>query len=300
MFDPLGRNACATKSPIELLWNLFLNIPPEARSTWWSRSRPTLRYLMETEAHVYALAIAASVLLSFYPFLIVTLSFFRNILHWNAAEAAIYLALDDSLPGDLGVFIRRNLPSRGSVQVLSMFLLLFTANGVFEPLEVALNRAWGVTQNRSYLKNQLVALGMIFACGGLALLSLMLTALNQGWMKDWSGAHGGIQTWVNLLLFKVAALPLSILALFLVYWLLPNRKIDPVYVAPVAILVGLALEAMKYVNLLVFPLLRGKLEREYGVFHHSAMILLWTFAASLVVLAGAEWSARRGRSDSLS
>jgi membrane protein len=276
---------------------LLPKVPPEKRRIWWVHSQPTLRYLSATEAHVYALAIAASVLLSFYPFLIVTLSFFRNVLHWSAAEAAIYLALDDSLPGDLGAFIRRNPPSRNSVQALSMLLLLFTANGVFEPLEVALNRAWGVAQNRSYLKNQLVALGMIFACGGLALLSLMFTALNQGWMTDWGGGHGAIRTWMNLLLFKIAALPLSILALFLVYWLLPNRKVDPRQVAPVAILVGLALEAMKYLNLLVFPLLRDKLQGEYGVFQHSAMILLWSFAASLVVLAGAEWSARRGKGE---
>ena len=27
-----------------------------------------------------------------------------------------------------------------------MLLLLFTANGIFEPLEVALNRAWGVSE----------------------------------------------------------------------------------------------------------------------------------------------------------
>jgi uncharacterized BrkB/YihY/UPF0761 family membrane protein len=167
-----------------------------------------------------------------------------------------------------------------------MFLLLFTANGVFEPLEVALNRTWGVTKNRPYWRNQLVALGMIFACGGLALLSLMLTALNVG-------SPGVIQNWISLLIFKLAALPLSILALFLVYWLLPNRKIDPVQVAPVAILVGLGLEAIKYVNLLLFPLWRDKLHREYGVFEHSAMILLWSFVASLLVLAGAEWAARR-------
>ncbi len=247
---------------------------------------PTLRFLFETEAHVYALAIAASVLLSFYPFVIVMLSLCRNVLHWRAAEAAIYLALDDSLPGDLGAFIRRNLPARGNVQVLSMFLLLFTANGVFEPLEVALNRTWGVTKNRPYWRNQLVALGMIFACGGLALVSLMLTAVNVG-------SPGAVQNWINLLLFKLAALPMSILALFLVYWLLPNRKIDPVKVAPVAILVGLGLEALKYFNILLFPLLRDKLGREYGVFQHSALILLWSFVASLLVLAGAEWAARR-------
>jgi membrane protein len=44
----------------------------------------------------------------------------------------------------------------------SMFLLLLTANGIFEPLEVALNRAWGVAKNRSHFKNQLISLGLIF------------------------------------------------------------------------------------------------------------------------------------------
>ena len=272
---------------------------PATRLPALQQWRPTARYLLETEAHVYALAVSASVLLSFYPFVIVMLSFCRNILHWKAAEAAIFLALDDFLPGDIGEFVRRNLPGRGTLQITSMVLLLFTANGVFEPLEVALNRAWGVTKNRPYWKNQLVALGMIFACGGLALLSFLLTALNTAWMADWGVSHAAIQNWVNMLFFKLAALPISILALFLVYWLLPNRKVDPVRVAPVAILVGLILEALKYVNLLLFPLLREKLQREYGVFRNSVTILLWSFVASLVVLAGAEWSARAGGKDAL-
>ena len=278
---------------------MLVKIPNGQQLKWWAQWRPTLRYLMETEAHVYALAIAASVLLSFYPFVIVMLSFCRNILHWKAAEAAIFLALDDFLPGDVGEFVRRNLPGRGGLQITAMVLLLFTANGVFEPLEVALNRAWGVTKNRPYWRNQLVALGMIFACGGLALLSFLLTALNTGWMADWGVSHAAIQTWINMLFFKLAALPISILALFLVYWLLPNRKVEPVRVAPVAILVGLILEALKYINLLLFPLLRDKLQREYGVFRNSVTILLWSFVASLVVLAGAEWSARAGGKDSV-
>ena len=263
----------------------------------WTRTveywRPTARYFMATEAHVYALAVAASVLLSFYPFLIVMLSFCRNVLHSQAALDAVALALDDYFPGDLGNFIWRNLPSRGHVQWLSLFLLLLTANGVFEPLEVALNRVWKVSANRSYLKNQLVALGLIFLCGGLALVSLMLTAMNQTWVAKWAGpeAHGA--SWLNLLFFKVAAVPISILALFFVYWLLPNRRIEPVKVAPVAILVGLLLEALKYLTLLVWPLFSAKLAREYGVFHNSVTILLWSFVGALIVLAGAEWAARR-------
>lgn len=270
---------------------MLVKIPYGRQLQWWWHLRPTLGYLMETEAHVYALAVSASVLLSFYPFLTVMLSLCRSVFHSRAAESAIYLAVNDFLPGELGDFVQRNLRSQHAVPLASIVLLLFTANGVFEPLEVALNRAWGVTRNRPYWKNQLVALGLIFACGGLALLSFLLTALNTGWMSEW-GSHGAIQNWLNLLFFKLAALPISIFSLFLVYWLLPNRKIEPVRVAPVAILVGLILEAMKYLGLILFPLLAEKMQREYGVFQHSVSILLWSFVASLVVLAGAEWTAR--------
>jgi uncharacterized BrkB/YihY/UPF0761 family membrane protein len=261
--------------------------------------RPTVRYLSGTEVHVYALAISASVLLSFFPFLNVMLSLCRNVLHSRATEDAIYLALNDYFPGELANFLKRNLAIQGRLQLTSMVLLLFTANGIFEPLEVALNRAWGEVKNRSYLKNQMVALGMIFLCGALALLSLMLTALNKQWISTWQSL-GAIEWWLNLLVFKLAAVPISIFALFLVYWLLPNRKIPPARVAPTAIIVGLILEGLKYVNLAIAPYLQVKLEHEYSIFRHSVAILLWSFIASMVVLAGAEWAARPRAEDSVS
>jgi membrane protein len=172
---------------------------------------------MQTEVHVYALAVAASVLLSFYPFLNVMLSFCHYVLRWPAAVDAIYLALNDYLPGDLGAFLKRNLPLRGTFQPVAMLLLLITANGVFEPLEVALNRAWGVSRNRSYLRNQLVSLGMIFLCGALALLSLVLTGMNSEWVRSLGNSHAQLGLWVKPLVFKVAAIPIGILILFLMY-----------------------------------------------------------------------------------
>jgi len=283
---------------------LLPTILPENRALWWSRWRPVLRYLAQTEAHVYALAIAASVLLSTFPFLIVITSFCRDVLHWRAAEQAIYLAIGDSFAGEPGQFMVKNLQAwfkvNGKIHLTSMVLLLITANGVFEPLEVALNRAWGIAKNRSYVKNQLVSLGLIFVCGGLALLSLMLTALNSQWLSAATRLNAGLGVWFNLLMFKLAAVPISILALFLVYWLLPNRKVEPARVVPVAILVGLALEALKYVNLLAAPLLQAKLHREYLIFEHSVTILLWSFVAAMIVLAGAYWTARQDREDPLS
>ena len=257
---------------------------------------------METEAHVYALAVSASTLLAFFPFMMVMLSLCRDVLHWPAAQQAIYLALGDFFAGEPGQFIVRNLQPYmiPKLHWISMVLLLFTANGIFEPLEVALNRAWGVETNRSYLKNQLISLGLIFACGSLALSSLMLTAANAGWIAGLTRSHANIEVWLNVFAFKVAALPVSILALFLIYWLLPNRKIDPRRVVPVAIVVGLLMELLKYINLLLWPWISAKLAREYTVFQHSVTILLWSFAVAMLVLAGAHWTARADRSDPLS
>lgn len=256
---------------------------------------PTLRYLMQTEVHVYALSVAASVLLSVFPFLIVMMSLCRYALRWRAGVQVLELALTDFFPGDMGQFISRNLTaaveSSGPFQITSLFLLLLTANGVFEPLEVALNRAWGVPKNRSYLRNQLVSLGLIFLCGSLTLMSFVLTALNRQVLSGWFP----VPTVVGLALFKIAAVPISILALAFMYWLLPNRRIAPASVIPVSILVGLALELMKYVNLLTWPLLKMKLQKEYGPFYISVTIILWSFVAAMLVLAGAEWSARRAK-----
>src|ERR1035438_10513114 len=286
--SPFRPACCFPFSPSDLKLIPYLTPQRRARLELF---RPTVRYLSGTEVHVYALAISASVLLSFFPFCNVMLSLCRNVLHSRAAEEAIYLAINDYFPGEMAVFLKHNLALQGRLQLTSMVLLLFTANGIFEPLEVALNRAWGEGKNRSYLKNQLGALGMIFLCGALALLSLMLTAANKQWISTWHWL-GGIEWWLNLLMFKLAAIPISILALFLIYWLLPNRKIPPARVAPAAVFVGLILEALKYVNLATAPFLQAKLEREYSIFRHSVGILLWSFIAAMVVLAGAEWSAR--------
>ena len=261
----------------------------------FSQLRPTLRYLMETEVHVYSLAISACVLLSFFPFLLVMVSLCRYAFHWQAGERAIYLGLTDYFPGAVGGFVRYNVwVLSGRFGLTSLLLLLFSANGIFEPLEVALNRAWGVTSNRSYLRNQLVSLGLIFSCVALALASLTLTALNRQFWRELGGVDAAVPTFVDLALFKMAAVPIMVLMLFLIYWLLPNRKVPPLQVVPVAAVVGLTLEIMKYVNHWTAPLLLDKLSKEVGPFYYSVSIVLWSFVGSMIVLAGAEWSARCG------
>jgi YihY family inner membrane protein len=268
-------------------------LPSRSRFSGW---RQTARFLSQTESHVYALSISASVLLSFFPFLIVISSICRYSLHWPAAVDAINLALMDYFPAEVGTFLVRNLSAavshNGPTQVISIVLLLFTANGVFEPLEVALNRVWGVGENRSYIKNQILSFGLILFCGALVMGSLLLTAQNQELARELFHLDS-LPGWLTWILFKLAAVPITVFALFVVYWALPNRRVPAKPLISVSIFIGIALEIVKYLFLFMGPVLITKLQREYGPFHNSVAILLLSFVSAMVVLAGAEWSARR-------
>ncbi len=269
--------------------------PIRERTRTW---HPTMRYLSQTEVHVYALSIAASVILSLYQFLTVLFSLVR-FFNSSLAEQALNVALLDYFPGDLGIFIQRNLMSNlhksghGRFQLVSLLLLMLTANGVFEPLEVALNRAWGAATNRTYLRNQLMSFGLIILCGGMIIGSAMLTGVNEGFVQSRIG-HA-LPDWVILMLFKLAAIPLTMLALFLTYWLLPNCRVPARPLIRVSIIVGAALEVLKYVAWAAWPWLSAKLANEYDVFNHSVGVILFSILASFIVLGGAEWTVRHAQ-----
>jgi len=258
----------------------------------WDAILPTLRYWAETEVHALAFSVAANVLLGFFPFLIVSVSISRIVFSRQTTVAAIDFALRDYFPDALGSFLSSNLPARPVTDWVAILLLLFSSNGIFEPLEVALNKIWGIHKNRSYLQNQLVSLALIFSCGSLALLSLGITELRVG-----SSAGLRIELWTSILFFKLAAVPLTAVILFLIYRYLPNGRPPLPRVIAAAIGAGLLLEGLKYLNVLVWPYLDARIQREYGVFRYSATILFLSFLATMVVLAGAEWAARGHRQD---
>lgn len=267
-------------------------------------SRQIARYVLSTESHVYAFAIAANVLLSFWPFMLVLIALLRNVLEWQAAVTALYAAIQDYFAGATGEFLTYNLETitqwRRRVEWLSMLLLLFTANGIFLPLEVALNRAWGAKENRSLWKNQVVSMGLIFVCGALALFSAALTGAGVQVWEAFFGQAGTSAPWAIRLIAKAASLPVTILVLFLIYVYLPNTLVPKRAILARVAVVGLILEMLKWINLAIWPWLFRKFDREFGVFKHSVTILTWSFLAAMVVLAGAEWIAWRTRQEEAS
>jgi membrane protein len=259
------------------------------RSTW-----PSLRFLLQTEVHVYSFAVAANILISFFPFLVAMLIFCRFVLHWQAAVDVIFQTLNNYFPEGFGVNFRGYLNAvafHSKFSWLSIFLLFFTANGIFTPLEVALNRIWRVKENRSLFLNQMVSLGLIFACGMLVLASICLTTVNVRFLTTTFGASRFAALLPSIGL-KMTALPITMLMIFLVYWLLPNAKIPIKRLIPVSAAVAILLELSKWINIITWPYLRAKLSNEVPPFVQSISIILWSFIGTMILLAGAEWSAR--------
>jgi membrane protein len=254
---------------------------------------PTFRYWMRTDVHVFAFSVAANVLLSFFPFLIVMSSLAQRLFNYKTALAAVDTAMNDFFPDTFSNFITRNLPYSPHLEIVSLVLLLFTANGIFEPLEVALNHVWGVSRNRNFFHNQLVSLALIFVCGGLAISSLALTGMNHRNAE----AMLGLGNWIPGLFFKIAAVPITVVILFLIYYFVPNFRPPRNRVIAAAIVTGILMEALKFLSKLVWPWMFRKLSNEYGVFKYSVALIFLGFCSSMLVLAGAEWAARGNRAD---
>jgi YihY family inner membrane protein len=253
----------------------------------------TAKYLLRTDVHTFAFSVAANSILSFFPFVVLLMTLIRRVFHSRVMSDVVVSLLRDYLPAGQE-FVIRNLNamvnSRQRVQVVSLIILLVTSTGIFVPLEVALNRIWHFPTNRSYLGNQLVSLGLAFACGVLALLSIGMTA---GIVRPFEFLlRGHAMSAVRLaefLAMKGFAIAASVAIFFLIYWVLPNGKVPVRAVLPTAIIMGLLLEALKYGYIMALPWLN--FAEVYGPFALSVSLMFWAFLTGLLLLAGANLSA---------
>ena len=259
----------------------------------------TVRYLLRTEVHTFAFSVAANALLSFFPFVLLIMMLIRRVFHSPVMYDVVVQLLRDYVPAGQD-FVIRNLnalvQARHRAELVSLLILLVTSTGVFMPLEVALNRIWRFPNNRSYVGNQLISLGLAFACGVLALLSVAMTAGNVALLSAMLLGHGVfLVRLVGFLVMKIFAVAASIAIFFLIYWLLPNGKVPAKAVLPTAVIMGLLSETLKYCYILALP--RLNFQEVYGPFALSVSLMFWAFLSGLLLLTGAHLSAelqRRG------
>jgi len=262
--------------------------------------RPTVAYWLGLDSHVYAMAIASNVLFGFFPFMLLILSISQSFLGWSGAERAIYVGLRGFLPQDPGLveFVERNLRAAvasraGALEVVSIFLLILASNGIFMPLEVALNRLWGFPAHRPYWKNQLISFTFTLMSGTLTLAAALFAASNAGWVEKLVADRIHLPDAAVLVALKLVGVPFIALVFLLVYWILPNGPVPFKRAAVTSVAVAILVELGQLAYAWVWPML--DLRREYGPFFISVTLVLWGFFAAMIVLAAGEVYSRGAR-----
>jgi YihY family inner membrane protein len=257
---------------------------------------PSLRYLFSTEVHAYAFSIAANAYLSFFPFSLILLVVCRRWLHWEGAYQIVLQLLRIHLPAGADSVIQnltQLVQGRPRLQLMSVIMLFFTSSGVFLPLEVALNKIWGFTQNRSFLKNQ--ALSFVLAVvSGVVALSTIFAGTGLQWIitstLGWFPSQGVVAAFSRVVL-EVASFPVAVAIFLMIYYFLPNGKVPIAHVWPAALVTGFLTVVGKYVYILTLPMFRFR--EVYGPFALSVTLLFWAYAGSLILLFGAHLTVQR-------
>jgi membrane protein len=187
--------------------------------------------------------------------------------------------------------------------ILGFAGLIFGATGAFGQLQKTLNRTWNVEPDpdqgglKNFLTKRLFSFGMILVVAFFLLVSLVISAALTGIggrLGDFlpSGLSGPLLEVFNTVV-SLAVIVALFAALFKV---MPDAKI-----AWRSVWVGAAVTAVLFVLgkfLIGFYLGKSNPGQAYGAAGSLAVLLLWVYYSSLILLLGAEftetWAERRG------
>jgi membrane protein len=187
--------------------------------------------------------------------------------------------------------------------VLSIVALILGASGAFGQLQAALNRAWEVAPDpqqgglRAFLLKRVFSFGMILSVAFLLLVSLVVSATLSAF-GDALGAMlpEGVSATLLQVINQVVSLAVVTVLFAAIFKVLPDAR-----VALRDVWVGAAVTAVLFVVgkfLIGFYLGRSNPGEAFGAAGSLAVMLVWIYYSSMILLFGAEftqaWAEARG------
>jgi membrane protein len=255
----------------------------------------------------HAASIGYYALLSIFPFFLLAFSVLGGLTASEENRVAILSFLLRYFPTQFE-FITRQLDSlqqmRVRIGIGGLIALAWAALGFFGAISTAVNHAWGVEKQRSYVKHKLFSFLMLLASGVLLVAAVLLAGavqiIDATWYPALVARVPGFAVLQNLLVRWAATLML-VIVVGLIYYFVPNAKVRFRDVWPGAILTGLlwraALEGFSFYvsDMSRFTFVHGSIAA-------VVVFLIWVYTCAVVLLYGAEFTAayarlRRGRSE---
>ncbi len=247
----------------------------------------------------FAASIAYYSLLSLFPFLLLALSILGGVTLPGGESSKVLDFVFNYFPTEFP-FIQDQLTSLQTnplrLGVAGALLLIWASMGVFGALTSAINHAWGVDKQPSYLKHKLVSFIMLVAASVLLLVGLMLVSAisiaSSGWFAHVLESTPGLEVLRGLIL-QWSTTVLFVAITGLIYYFVPNAKVHFRDVWIGAFLAGfmwrgaLALFSYYVKDMSKFSI--------HGTVQFVVVFLLWVYLSAVILLFGAEVSAAYAR-----
>ncbi|HEY1122204.1 MAG TPA: YihY/virulence factor BrkB family protein [Haloferula sp.] len=265
---------------------------------YWKILKQTADEFVDDGALRLSAALSYYAAFSLAPLLLISIA----VAGWFLGDEAVRGQLDDHLKSNLGsagaaalqdmIAHARKPEANLAASTLGLGMLVFGAGGVFGQLQEALNAVWGVKRKggrgwKGLVKDRFFSFAMVLGTGFLLLTSMLLTAFLQA-ISMWSGSILSLppQLWTaisTLLSFLV------ITALFAaIFKVLPDARIAWRHVWLGAMFTAILFTIGKF--LMGWYLGREATASAYGATGALALVLLWVYYSSMILLFGAEFT----------
>ena len=186
--------------------------------------------------------------------------------------------------------------TRLQIGVAGGLALIWASLGVFGAITSAVNHAWGVEKQRSFLKHRMVSFLMLLAAGATLLLTVILFSAGEvvetTWFAQVVERFPGLHTLTGFGV-RYAATLMLIIGVGLVFYFIPNAKVRFRDVWVGAVITGLLWRGA-YAGFAWYmrDLSRFSIHGSIGA---VVAFMFWIYISSVILLYGVEFTAAYGR-----
>lgn len=236
----------------------------------------------EYECAIRSGSVAYHLLLSIFPLLLFLVGLASYVLSSDVIRQTLRAYLEATIPAVAPIVervVEQTLVARGSFSILGAILLIWSASSVFTTLFVSMNVIWRAS-HRPFWRRRLMAIVTVLLIGGLFIASIWFSAFTV-----WPIAN---EITVLSVVWRWSLDPgLIIVFLWVVYVVLPNRRINPRAAFAGAFLAGIAWRAARSVFAWFLTSGFANYGLVYGSLASVIILMLWAYMSGMILFIGA-------------
>lgn len=281
-----------------MLSNIFNKLPNTVRH-WLSILAAAFRHWLDSQAFIYAAALAFFTVFSIAPILVVVVALVGLVIGERAVQGELFTQLEEALGSEAAgvvqtAVVNSQIDQSGFIPALvGIVATIIGATTVFAQMQQSLNQIWGVAPRPkrnnlwALLKSRLLSLTIILAIGFIMMVSLLLSvalrsvmAFAEEWLPVPGWAMVGMEWGLSLLVIT-----LLFAAMF--------KILPDVLLAWRDVLLGAFITALLFTigrSFISVYLAYTATASAYGAAGSLALLLLWVNYSSMILLFGAAFT----------